>query len=652
MKSSPQEVTVVFKTHLDIGFTDLARKVVARYHKDFIPAALALARKTRSSPNRFVWTTGSWLAYRYLADAGRPERKIMEEAIAEGDFHWHALPFTTHTELLDPSLFRLGLEFSQRLDERFGRKTIAAKMTDVPGHTLGMVPLLAEAGIRLLHLGVNPTSVVPSVPRVFRWETGGSEVVVIYEEDYGSTTLLPGGVGLCMNLTGDNLGPQDPGQIDKVYDQLHTRFPTARIKSGGLNPVAQTVWANRASLPVITSEIGDTWIHGVGTDPQKVARFRALSRLRTTWINQGILKERKDVDLAFGEKLLLVAEHTWGMDIKTHLHDRKVWNPRQLKAALSTPNFRTVTASWREQRVYLDQAVAALPANLQAKAKACLPPPPKPFRLTISTRINSGESFTLGPWEMVIDDSGAISRLRQAGRIYADASHRLGALVYETFSAGDYERFYRQYCRLKTWWCVADFTKPGMRGSTSRRYQPRVHHIDLSKNDEALRIALRFPAAAQRLGAPADVVLQISSRPTGLDINLQWTEKPANRLPEALWFHFNPRLPEHTWIFEKLGLGVNPADVIQGGNRHLHAVTGPVTAADFLMTSQDAVLIAPGTPRLLDFTRQKPRLNQGITSVLYNNIWGTNFPMWNAEDACFRYELGWGKTHATADLHV
>jgi len=128
---------VVFKTHLDIGFTDFARKVVARYMKDYIPGALELAEKTRLSPNRFVWTTGSWLAYRFLEDADRKRRKMMEAAIEADDFHWHALPFTTHTEILDPELFRLGLEFSRRLDRRFGRKTITAKMTDVPGHTRG-----------------------------------------------------------------------------------------------------------------------------------------------------------------------------------------------------------------------------------------------------------------------------------------------------------------------------------------------------------------------------------------------------------------------------------------------------------------------------------------------------------------------------------
>ena len=36
----------------------------------------------------------------------------------------------------------------------------------------------------------------------------------------------------------------------------------------------------RAQLPVITQEIGDTWIHGVGTDPKKVAQYRELLRWR------------------------------------------------------------------------------------------------------------------------------------------------------------------------------------------------------------------------------------------------------------------------------------------------------------------------------------------------------------------------------------
>ncbi len=75
--------------------------------------------------------------------------KRLERAIERGLIRWHGLPFTTHSELMSPALFRAGLSFSKELDRRFGKQTIAAKMTDVPGHTIGIVPLLAEAGLQL-----------------------------------------------------------------------------------------------------------------------------------------------------------------------------------------------------------------------------------------------------------------------------------------------------------------------------------------------------------------------------------------------------------------------------------------------------------------------------------------------------------------------
>ncbi|MCE0499382.1 MAG: DUF5054 domain-containing protein [Methylacidiphilales bacterium] len=641
MSKAFSDIIVVFKTHLDIGFTDLARKVVARYMEDYIPGALELAKKTRESPNRFVWTTGSWLAYRFLMDADRQGRQMMEEAIEEGDFHWHALPFTTHTELLDPELFRLGLEFSRKLDRRFGRKTIAAKMTDVPGHTRGMVPLLAEAGIRLLHFGVNPTSIVPNVPRIFRWKVGAAEVIVIYEKVYGSTTPLPDGACLAMNLTGDNLGPQNPDEIDKVYEELRRKFSGARVKAGSLDRIAREVWRERDRLPVVTSEIGDTWIHGVGTDPRKMSRFRELSRLRSGWLKTGKLRAGNEVDLAFGEKLLLVAEHTWGMDIKTHLHDEKIWSPRQLSRALNKPNFRLVADSWREQRAYLNEALVSLPATLRTEAKARLRKLEHPSRPPVGRSIKSGESFTLGQWEIAIDPTGAISRLKRESRVHADAVHRLGALTYQTFSEHDYKRFYRQYCRLDIDWAFRDFTKPGMTGSVSACHRPLLRRIELARNGESARAILGFPSAARQLGAPATVILQWTPTPDGLDLRLDWENKPANRLPEALWLQFQPCLTKTDWRFEKLGQKIDPVDVVRGGNRHLHAVSGAVTADGFSLNSLDAVLIAPGEPNLLNFTNKRPSLNKGITSVLHNNLWGTNFPQWYSDPASFRYEVRW-----------
>lgn len=40
-------------------------------------------------------------------------------------------------------------------------------------------------------------------------------------------------------------------------------------------------------LPVVTGEIGDTWIYGVGSDPIKVRNYRAVMRMRSQCIWDG-----------------------------------------------------------------------------------------------------------------------------------------------------------------------------------------------------------------------------------------------------------------------------------------------------------------------------------------------------------------------------
>src|SRR5690606_36632182 len=153
-----QRIHLVFKTHLDLGFTDHAEKVRRLYHERFIPQAIATGEHFHAEcPDnpKFIWTTGAWLIWDHLETRSREQAARLERAVEKGIIRWHGLPFTTHSELMSPALFRAGLSFSAELDRRFGRNTIAAKMTDVPGHTRGIVTLMAEAGLKFLHMGVN-----------------------------------------------------------------------------------------------------------------------------------------------------------------------------------------------------------------------------------------------------------------------------------------------------------------------------------------------------------------------------------------------------------------------------------------------------------------------------------------------------------------
>ncbi|HWJ98972.1 MAG TPA: hypothetical protein VNQ33_12485, partial [Acidimicrobiales bacterium] len=169
-------VHLVAKTHLDLGFTALAAEVEQQYLEEFFPRAVAVADelRQRGGSEHLVWTTGSWIVHRALRQADAARAAAVRSAIRTGALAWHALPLTTHTELMDAPSFRAGLGISQELDQRFGRTTTAAKMTDVPGHTRAMVPLLAEAGVTFLHLGVNPAWPVPDVPPTFRWRSPAS----------------------------------------------------------------------------------------------------------------------------------------------------------------------------------------------------------------------------------------------------------------------------------------------------------------------------------------------------------------------------------------------------------------------------------------------------------------------------------------------
>ena len=73
-----------------------------------------------------------------------------------------------------------------------------------------------------------------------------------------------------------------------------------------LTEIANAVDPYRGSLPVVEAEIGDTWIHGVASDPLKVARYREVARLRQSMASsRGDLQVGDATDVALLRHLLL-----------------------------------------------------------------------------------------------------------------------------------------------------------------------------------------------------------------------------------------------------------------------------------------------------------------------------------------------------------
>lgn len=663
MPAAPiRRVIVVFKTHLDIGFTASARSVLRSYRTQFIPKALTTARALRAAggPERFVWTTGSWLIHDYLAHAKPAARRDMETAIAAGDIAWHALPFTWHTELIDVPLAASGLAIAARLDARYGRRTIAAKMTDVPGHTRGLIAPLARAGVRFLHIGVNHATPVPQVPPLFRWRNAaGAEIAVAYSGDYGEPVTFPGlPAVLHFAHTYDNKGPQTPEEIRALFAKLRQEYPGAAVSAGTMDDFARELDAVWPRLPVVTAEIADTWIHGLGSDPWKVARFRALAAVHRAALaaDPGLADDARFQ--RFAENLLLVAEHTWGRDMKTvhppsRLHPEwriltpGRWRTAEFRRDRSAGVFAAKEFSWREQRAYLNHAVAALRGTPLARTArralaACAPQRPRTAgmrRLPVLGGKVAGHTVAFDP------ATGALTRwLTPDGRTLADRTHPLGHFHYQIFSPADVERWYEVYPVNKDVtgsWARPDFTKHGyerIRGIRAQRWSGRVTGAWAEADEHSGRVLLRLapPTIAHRdFGCPREVFVAWTfaadpAAPT--TVQFQWFAKPACRIPEAAWFSFNPRLSRPSaWRLHKTGETIDPRDVVRRGNRRLHGVEAAVHS-DLTIRPHHTPLVRLGEPTLYDFPQDQPDLRAGLHFNLVNNTWGTNFVQWTDDD--------------------
>ncbi|MDR3471207.1 MAG: DUF5054 domain-containing protein [Devosia sp.] len=653
MENASRTIHLVFKTHLDIGFTDHAEKVRRQYHERFLPQAIETGthffREDPADP-AFVWTTGAWLIWDHLDTQPKDKARRLEQAIERGLIRWHALPFTTHSELMTPALFRAGLSYAAELDKRFGVKTVAAKMTDVPGHTRGIVPLLAEAGVKFLHLGVNAASRVPDVPDVFRWRApGGAEIVVMYQNSYGATHFPAGFAdGLSFAHTNDNQGPQSVGQTAEVYRALRREYPDAVIRAATLDDYAERLWERRAEFPLVELEIGDSWIHGVASDPKKTQAFLALQRLHETFALDKLTRSR----LAFGRRLAMVAEHTWGVDIKSFLRDETAWDRPAFAAARHADyRFAFTEASWAEQRAYVDEAVAALHGADKAAARRELADLKVPARAKATPASVTAKPTTLHGWSIEVDPvSGDILELTSPdGIALAGRNGTLLGCRHETYGAADMTRYRESYITQPLDWALLDFDKPGLATATtarSMRWLPRL--TESAKKRGTLILGLEFPELARaELGAPRR--LELLLRPVDdsrLDVTVVLRDKPANRMPEAGFLLLTPAGAE-TWDYHKMGLWQSGAAVAANAGGHLQAVTAVRSllpdGRSLLVEPLDTPLVAPAIGDFMSYDPAPPDLSQGLRFNLYNNRWGTNFPMWWEGSFKARYVISVGE---------
>lgn len=391
-----EQVIVVFKTHFDIGYTDMASNVVHRYRTTMIDQALEVVDQNRNLPSaqQFAWTIPGWPLHQILDwPQQTTERKVrVERALKDGRFVVHALPFTLHTETLELEDLVRGLGHSSRIARRLGLPLPRdAKMTDVPCHAWVMPTLLKRAGVDFLHIGCNSASSSPRVPELFWWEgPDGSRLLTYYSAGgYGSGLMPPPGwphkTWLALIHTGDNHGPPTPGEVKKLLAQAAKQLPGVKIRIGRLSDFAGAVLAEKPKLQVVRGDMPDTWIHGPMCDPigAKIARnirpaittAEALGTLLGAWKVKPS-SAASVINDAY-EQSLLYGEHTWGAALwwlVKYEGGVKFSYGNTWRQMMAKGHFRRHEESWAEHTAYIEKTrnltAPLLDGELHALAQA------------------------------------------------------------------------------------------------------------------------------------------------------------------------------------------------------------------------------------------------------------------------------------------
>lgn len=673
-----KKVFVVSKTHLDLGFTDYAESIKKKYLNSFIPDAISLAESVNKPDKKyFVWTTGSWLLKEMLSHSDELHKKKLVTAIKNGDIAPHAMPFTTHSELLDYDTFDYGISIVDELDKIRGRKTIAAKMTDVPGHTKGILPLLSNHGIKLLHIGVNGASAIPEVPECFLWKNGNSEVIVIYSGDYGGAFKSDFMEEvLYFDHTLDNHGAPSPQKVLGKFSKIQSEFPDYEITAGTMDDFADVIWKYKDKLPVFEGEIGDTWIHGAAADPYKSASLRELMRLKREWLGNGSMQKNSEEYINFTDALLCIAEHTCGMDSKMHFADYEHYLKKDFKKARAQDkvpvhhllrgfpqnfmvalnrvkgdyqngSYKKIERSWQEQRDYIKLALSHLnkPHKEQAERALSKLRPSSPMELSDNNAFC--KTITCGKWSFVLNEKGGIGRLA-FGNDEIIRKNNEPVVDYFSFSDDDYKYWLSHYSRnleKTAVWALGDFARPLLKYADGKYPAGRfAYSADKAMYIADNKIAVHLKCSGRlcdELGAPRLIQIIYTLNESGLKIDVSWFGKDANRLTEAIYMHLFPS--NNNIRLRKIDDTVNPTSVVSMGGRNLHAVFDTelkCNTQSYKIVNYHSPLISIGRGKILQFDNKFEKAEtDGITYVLYNNVWGTNFPLWYEDNAHFEFEI-------------
>ena len=658
-----KKIILVFKSHFDIGFTDLAENVTRDYGGKTLREVIETCRSTENmGALRYVWTMPSW-PLRYIIDHCDQDLKPeLDRLIRNGQIVWHALPFTSHTDCCAPEEYIAALQYARELSERYQKPyPIAGKMTDVPGHGLMLPELLSRAGIRFLHLGCNEFASPPDVPRLFFWKSSqGGRVLTMYSKGGYGTSLLPPKdwqfpVWMALMHTFDNCGPQTSDILTGLVEKARRAYPDAEIVCGTMDDFCRELeQCDLSSVPVIREDLADTWIHGIGSYPKEVSELRQNRKtahsLHKYYVERLIsggepVPEWDELWKQYYEHTSLFEEHTWGADVKRWLGKDRVYEKEDFLKVRDTEPYRFMERSWKEQHDRMEQASGTL-----SKISNLLPQVSQKEKLFRGIRYTEKDNVVTAEtdrYRLYFNiSSGVIDSVEdlnlQTVILKSRNGHGVFSYQYDRAGIEDVTEFLRKYGYRFTDWGILDY---------GRSKYPECEHLSFSPVfdgyellPEKIRFQFHTEASSVQYGDCRFLTLSVSfPADGGIEVNLWLKDKQASPFIESGSFII-PLAEESRWLLGRPCAAVDPeTQIMRCANHSYFCLENEVIAtgkhAAVTVFPQDTPLMAIGSSGLYEYEPEFPKdRSPEMWFNLFNNMWGTNFPQWIEGDFsyCFR----------------
>lgn len=145
-----REIYLLSHTHNDIGYTDLQPNVEKKQWQN-LDQALSLIQKTKDYPpaSRYKWNLEIlWPFESYMRNAPAEKRTEVLDAIRSGSLGLNALLVNPLTGLANATEMSHFTDYARQFTKEYSIPITTAAVSDVPGFTWGIVPALAQSGVK------------------------------------------------------------------------------------------------------------------------------------------------------------------------------------------------------------------------------------------------------------------------------------------------------------------------------------------------------------------------------------------------------------------------------------------------------------------------------------------------------------------------